>query len=184
MLGRNFAIPKGESSVGFLRNPLIFPISDPKLDNVTKTRMEIWAKKCCKVENATGSAGTEWQSKLLVVTEKRLFIVASESNRKKDDYTQAFNDRLLIYNSIPLEDITSISFIGPQGAIKCERGIGAISRSARVKTWLFEPVMRCREVILRQIRLTELVLSMNPLTKLRTRRLLKARVSTITTTLF
>ncbi len=131
LLGNNFKLPTGMSSADVLRSPFknkkdqsAFRSSDEITEPPKKTvknvktlksraakllrnkqfnpagvTMEMWVKKL-KVKNDKGKI--EWQPRLLVVSNKRLFILM-----KKDETSV-----LDIVDSIPMQEIESVSKVG------------------------------------------------------------------------
>jgi hypothetical protein len=76
--------------------------------NITGTKFEVWVKKFCnkslKVEDSS------WQDKLLVVTEKRIFILSQKETKKARygstaSFTEEPQSELEIADSIPMEEI-------------------------------------------------------------------------------
>jgi hypothetical protein len=130
-LGEDASLPKGESSVGWIRSPLHqkrdkitqntseFPEPTRKskkeknLNHNIGTRFEVWVKKFNdKWEEQTESA--KWQDRLLIVTERRLFVASMklakpiESPAGDAESIQLTDNDLEIVDSIPMEEIVSV----------------------------------------------------------------------------
>jgi hypothetical protein len=151
LLGKNYILPDGKNSVDVLRmalnsewpsasnkrspehnftsrklssyfDPLHFKNKTSK--NITGTKMEFWTKKFSTGHSAIDDVDKIWQDRLLIVTEKRIFIVSkkilgtdrhikeqiSASNASTDHITHnaTCHFDLEITDSIPVEEITSV----------------------------------------------------------------------------
>ena len=113
VLGDEFVLPEGCDSVDVLRLPLMGKTST---GNPAKTKMEFWTKKFNLSEEASAQ-DKAWQSRLLVITEKRIFIVSEkaidgDSQRQILPRSKSLNNKssaMEIVDSIPMEEIASIS---------------------------------------------------------------------------
>ena len=121
MLGSDFVLPDGQSSVDVLREPLK---ENSLARNLTNTCAEMWTKVCSISHQDHGNEidfFPEWQQKLLLLTEKRIFMIGVDHSKSQQN-GDAASDTLEIFNSISLEDIDSLSFVGPHGIqnLSCE----------------------------------------------------------------
>jgi hypothetical protein len=131
LLGKDFVLPAGLSSVDVLRIPLIPHISAEsttntetenarrilrtnsqspsiitgKAQNLTSTKLELWTKKF-RNSQSQGDVESAWQERLLIVTEKRFFIVTQKQNAAVDQSSNV--PEYEIVDSIPMEEIVSI----------------------------------------------------------------------------
>jgi hypothetical protein len=144
MLGNDYVLPEGKNSVDVLRMPFsssvanelsskssesfrFFPIKSQlftsKSPNLTGTKIEFWSKKFNYSQSSINDFEKVWQDRLIIITEKRLFIVTKKQPNQNDENkgppsnSQGFdsgNDQrgpnadLEIVDSIPLEEIVSI----------------------------------------------------------------------------
>ena len=90
-------------------------ISEWKSLNITRSKLEIWVLKASKKANEA------WQEKLLIVTERRMFLISrKEEDLNNDDEDFTFGQSAAapcdsavsyeIVDSIPMEEIISIQF--------------------------------------------------------------------------
>ncbi len=149
LLGNEYVLPIGKNSVDVLRTPFqraamdgaqgpssdspafrrnfsSIQINQPKSPNLTGTRLELWAKKYVSSQCDSEDFDKAWQDRLLIATEKRIFIVTRKKlntkleaegllkgRNKTDDF--GCMDRhgspfdLEIVDSIPTNEIASIS---------------------------------------------------------------------------
>ena len=80
MLGRDFVLPDGQSSVDVLREPLK---ENSLARNLTNTSAEMWTKVCSISHQDHGSEMDfipDWQQKLVLLTEKRIFMIGVLKN--------------------------------------------------------------------------------------------------------
>jgi hypothetical protein len=149
LLGRDFVLPAGLSSVDVLRKPLYPNIkSEPsseafegyrrlmrsnsqappgnsttKVQNLTGTKLELWTKKFkCSQSSNEDNMESAWQERLVIVTEKRIFLITEKqntvSNQRAHDSpvpTQRTSKKVEyeIVESIPMEEIISIELDDP-----------------------------------------------------------------------
>jgi hypothetical protein len=98
LLGSEYVLPVGKSSVDVLRTPFLRregaqdPTDTPafrlittknqitagKPSNLTGTRLEIWSKKFVSSHFDSEDFDKAWQDRLLIVTEKRIFILTKK----------------------------------------------------------------------------------------------------------
>jgi hypothetical protein len=136
LLGRDYELPEGKNSVHVLREPFFgsevddSPFHNSDLSsrlccigksmfrgsstNITGTRMEFWTNKfnsVCTIPSFENS----WQDRLVVVTERRIFIITRKLDSESDDVPTSISSlyekdsRLLeIVDSIPMEEIASV----------------------------------------------------------------------------
>jgi hypothetical protein len=171
LLGNDYVLPDGKSSVDVLRMPFHAEVSDEespnpsetqyrffridghlfsKTSNLTATKMEFWTKKFTTTQAASDNFENAWQDRLVIITEKRIFIVTAkrlkhegESGSKGWLHTadsQSFDTSYLsdnqtgleIVDSIPMEEVVSVTLEGGQGVWENEK-----RRAHR------NPVVRC-----------------------------------------
>jgi hypothetical protein len=127
VLGNDYVLSNGNDSVDVLRLPFISNEGKPSRENLTGTIMEFRAKKFNSTSlpfyNKHGH-DKAWQDRLLVITEKRIFIITEKAKKSGDKKqtccptTLHFNDLgakgfgsagLEIVDSIPMEEILSVS---------------------------------------------------------------------------
>jgi hypothetical protein len=150
LVGNNYVLPDGKNSVDVLRMPFLSSVRNEecpetalnsrskfisyfdgnlfssKTSNLTGTKMEFWAKKYTSTQSASDDVEKAWQDRLLIVTDKRIFIITMKktvdhkeltgqsSRSASDDQTKRALSRissqvdLEIVDSIPVEEITSI----------------------------------------------------------------------------
>ncbi len=72
---------------------------------MTSTKLELWTKKF-RSSQLPGDVESAWQERLLIVAEKRLFIVTKKQNAVVDQSSTA--PEYEIVDSIPMEEIVSI----------------------------------------------------------------------------
>jgi hypothetical protein len=124
LLGNDYILPDGHDSVDVLRSPFI---SKTSKENLTGTKLEFWTKRFITSSLPLDGADGEdkaWQDRLLVITDKRIFIVtekATGNNGEKQHETlrptaSYYKDEGLkgsssmeIVNSIPMEEIISVT---------------------------------------------------------------------------
>jgi hypothetical protein len=132
ILGSNFVLPDGSDSVDMLRTPFASVAEEAKSskENLTETKMEFWVKKFNKLSQSENESDKAWQDRLLVVTEKRIFILTEKAIikskiKKRQSFTPSLNASpvrtksisptipasvcLEIVDSIPMEEIISVS---------------------------------------------------------------------------
>ncbi len=134
MLGNDFVLPDGKNSVDVLRAPFLASADDfhdeastqtqsgtsffninqklfsRKSSNMTATKLEFWTKKFNSVQMASHDFQKTWQDRLVIVAEKRIFIVTTKVFNKSDDATgDPRRADLEIVDSIPMEEILSIN---------------------------------------------------------------------------
>jgi hypothetical protein len=141
LLGNDFELPEGKTSVDVLRMPFNYSVhaeeaSDPsqwskcfginrqlfrgKSTNPSGTRMELWTKKINTSNSNCEVFDKAWQDRLLIITERRIFIVTKKFNvtgEQKRRTSIDLADRegaagtadLEIVDSIPVEEIAAIS---------------------------------------------------------------------------
>jgi hypothetical protein len=105
LLGREFVLPVGVSSVDVLRKPLLPHIkSEPsseafegsrrlassnsqipgtstaKVSNLTGTKLELWTKKFKSSQTSNQEIQSAWQERLIIVTEKRIFLITKKES--------------------------------------------------------------------------------------------------------
>jgi hypothetical protein len=105
LLGREFVLPAGVSSVDVLRKPLLPHVkSEPsseafessrritrsnsqlsgnstaKVPNLTGTKLELWTKKFKSSQSSNEDIESAWQERLVIVTEKRIFLITKKQN--------------------------------------------------------------------------------------------------------
>jgi hypothetical protein len=114
LLGRDFVLPAGCSSVDVLRKPLLPHIkSEPsseafdgprgltranshasgnitaKVSNLTGTKLELWTKKFKNSLSPNEDIESAWQERLVIITEKRIFLITKKqstlSNQRAHD---------------------------------------------------------------------------------------------------
>ena len=142
MLGRDFVLPDGQSSVDVLREPLK---ENSLATNKTNTCAEMWTMACSIPHQDHGSNEIDfcpdWQEKLLLVTEKRIFMIGGDHSKFQQN-GKAGGDTLEIFNSLSLEEIDSIAFVGPNGIenLNCENDENITSAS--FPTRLYETCIR------------------------------------------
>jgi hypothetical protein len=142
LLGNNYSLPDGKNSVDVLRMPFHSAVSNEgsaeaaptsrkitslfdtnfftnKSSNLTETKTEFWTKKYSRGQ-FTNDEDKAWQDRLVIVTEKRFFIVTKKlfgNGSVLADFTQPSTDvthrlsrhvDLEILDSIPVEEIDSI----------------------------------------------------------------------------
>jgi hypothetical protein len=123
-LGEDVSLPKGQTSIGLLRSPLLVgsnqsaeaPEETAKshkrkksLDNLIGTRFEVWAQKFNNKWEQ--NQAPKWQERLLIVTERRIFLASKEvakSNNERSGSNQPSDKDLEIVDSIPMEEIISV----------------------------------------------------------------------------
>jgi hypothetical protein len=149
LLGRDFVLPAGLSSVDVLRKPLYPHIkSEPsseafegyrrlmrsnsqappgnstaKVPNLTGTKLELWTKKFKSSQSSNeDNMESAWQERLVIVTEKRIFLITEKQNTVSDQRahdspvpTQRTSKKVEyeIVESIPMEEIISIELDDP-----------------------------------------------------------------------
>ncbi len=109
---------KLKSNLSLLKNRAIFE-SNPS--NITGTKFEMWTKKFNNKSQNEGNNDKIWQERLLIVTEKRLFIITKkvqEKNRRGSGVSETLvpennmekvqDKDLEIVDSIPMEEIISV----------------------------------------------------------------------------
>ena len=99
MLGSDFVLPDGQSSVDVLREPLK---ENSLARNLTNTCAEMWTKVCSISHQDHGNEidfFPEWQQKLLLLTEKRIFMIGVDHSKSQQN-GDAASDTLEIFNSI------------------------------------------------------------------------------------
>ena len=133
VLGNDFVLPEGKNSVDVLRSPFLSSLSDDsstptqqqrgscfnintgifnrKSSNPVATKLEFWTKKFNSAQSASHDFEKTWQDRLIVVAEKRLFIITTKIANKAD----VASSDLEIVDSIPMEDIHSISLESDEG---------------------------------------------------------------------
>jgi hypothetical protein len=168
ILGNDFSLSHRQTSVGVLRMPFqrnksqsMRPdqaennaepsksahrrwfkrsIFDPKASsNVAGTKFEFWVKKFCYKTPNSEVEGCAWQDKLLIVTEKRIFIVTQKEKAASKErrgstasVTDESNSELEIVDSIPMEEILSVQ-------VEDEKdGKWEESSTERVRNWFWE----------------------------------------------
>ena len=140
LLGNDYTLPENKSSVDVLRMPFFSAMSNEgltetaptsrtfmsflganffknKMSNLTGTKTEFWTKKFSRGQ-FSASEDKAWQGRLVIVTERRIFIV---TQKKLGDgsvtaasqptglvHHSARSVDLEILDSIPVEEITSI----------------------------------------------------------------------------
>jgi hypothetical protein len=131
ILGNDFALPEGTNSVEVLRTPFaVHSDGRPPKENLTGTKMEFWTKKFNRASvplYVTAEQEVAWQDRLLVITDKRIFICTEKHivkdggkhQKSRPTALHANNERakdsnssvasMEIVDSIPLEEITSVS---------------------------------------------------------------------------
>jgi hypothetical protein len=118
LLGNDFVLPAGYSSVDVLRIPLLPHIRAESMTdtenarrvftrvlNLTSTKFELWTKKL-RISQSPGVVESAWQKRLLIVTEKRLFIVTKKQNALVNRSSKA--PAYEIVDSIPMEEMISL----------------------------------------------------------------------------
>jgi hypothetical protein len=170
LLGNEYFLPEGKNSVDVLRMPFCVSVSSEssskppesslrffninsqlftnKIQNITGTRMEFWVKKF-NSSQSTSDLDKAWQDRLIIVTEKRLFIVTKKQipPKKDDTIIQAHphgseseyeyrpsTDDLEIVDSIPMEEIISFSLESEPSNLEDNEHAGSdsfISKSLR-----------------------------------------------------
>ena len=141
LLGKDFVLPADMSSVDILRMPLgAIPASaltaqatvslesprrllrknsqmpSGKNQNFTGTRIEMWTKKFKSSSSIFNeSMDSAWQERLVIVTDKRIFIVTKKQDVQGTIGHGSETPNLEIVDSIPLEEITSIGLDGEPG---------------------------------------------------------------------
>ena len=140
ILGNDYVLPSGKNSVDVLRQPFTAPLhegsSNPsdhhaflfgqgKTSNLTGTKMELWTKRFVSSQAASDAFDKVWQDRLLIATEKRLFIITSKGLNndtepkkllKSKSWLESGESNLSgqfdfeIVDSIPMDEIVSISF--------------------------------------------------------------------------
>jgi hypothetical protein len=83
ILGSDYILPDGSDSVDVLRLPLTTVSDEGKSskENLTDTKMEFWTKKFTSTSQSSHSqheCEKAWQDRLLVITEKRIFILTEK----------------------------------------------------------------------------------------------------------
>jgi hypothetical protein len=127
VLGKDFVLPEGSDSVGILRSPFVHNDGKLSKENLTGTKMEFWTTKfnSSTTEYDTNGNDKLWQDRLLLITEKRIFIVTEKATVKKgetvprakqasfgnekDHADSASGFNMEIVDSIPMEEILSIT---------------------------------------------------------------------------
>jgi hypothetical protein len=145
ILGSEYVLPVGKNSVDVLRSPfqraalegaqdqpdapafrLIHTnskIIQSKPPNTTGTKMELWVKKFVSSQSDSEDFDKAWQDRLLITTEKRIFIVTKKNlnskfgtdelinSKKKSDHPESSSrlEELEIVDSIPTDEILSVS---------------------------------------------------------------------------
>jgi hypothetical protein len=151
LLGGDFELPDGKTSVDVLRSPFTsnanaeesaglsqsskcFGINHKlfrgKATNPAGTKMQLWTKKFNTSNSKCNEFDKAWQDRLLIVAEKRIFIVTRKLNTACDHTFRHSIDSvdraggspgspgnadLEIVDSIPVEEIASISIEGTPG---------------------------------------------------------------------
>jgi hypothetical protein len=127
ILGNEFVLPEGNNSVDVLRLPFTHIANEgkPAKENPTGAILEFWTKKfngASVFSHTTSEQDKMWQDRLLVVTEKRIFVVIEKTVKdgveqqqelagldKEGGKRTSCNVCMEIVDSIPLEEITSVS---------------------------------------------------------------------------
>jgi hypothetical protein len=127
VLGKDFVLPEGSDSVGVIRSPFVHNQGKLSKENLTGTKMEFWTKKfnsSTTVYETNGNDKNLWQDRLLLITEKRIFIVTEKATKEGEMMPQAKrasvgNENeptdsasgfsMEIVDSIPMEEIISIT---------------------------------------------------------------------------
>ena len=141
LVGTEYTLPEGKNSVHILRAPFFEADVDDSpfrgtdfssrlccigrsifsgsSSNITGTRMEFWTKKFNAGSTAAPDFENTWQDRLIIVTEKRVFIVTRKLTNNKGDMRPmslrptAFQEmekssNMEIVDSIPMEEISSV----------------------------------------------------------------------------
>ncbi len=127
VLGKGFVLPEGCDSVGVLRSPYVGSEGKTSKENLAGTKLEFWTKKFNSSTTVYGTNGNDkmWQDRLLIITEKRIFIVTEKAtvnmggkNQEAPQSSLGNNDgqansgcgsSMEIVDSIPMEEIVSVT---------------------------------------------------------------------------
>ena len=141
LLGKEFALPEGKSSVDVLRMPLLASsgitstaetpesprrlvrmnsqLTGVKVQNLTGTRLELWTKKFKSSLAPNEDIESAWQERLVIVTDKRIFIITRKQDVVQSTGHTAKSLEFEIVDSIPMEEIISIE-------LDCEPGMSEL----------------------------------------------------------
>ena len=128
VLGNDYVLPEGSDSVDILRMPLMANEGKHSRENLAGTKMEFWTKKFNTSYLSfydTNRHDKAWQDRLLVITEKRIFIIPEKAITNEGEQQQecpspashcsnkgakSFGPASMeIVDSIPMEEVLSVT---------------------------------------------------------------------------